>query len=517
MANDETIDDKFLHAVIEYNDSRQIDNTYDDKILKDIQEFINAGANINYQSSNGTTAIVEAAGYGTPELVKLLLAAGANVNLSDGDNTALTKALRFKHPNIEIVIILINAGADTNVNEGKPLSLAIAYHNVEIANILIFAGADVNIGIQEYFFGEYLPRKSSQLILASFLDRAEIVKLLLAVPGININLQNEDGNTALITACMKGNAEIVKLLLAVPGIDINLQNNNKNSALTAAFTKRHIDVVKLLLTVPGIDVNLQNNYENTALFHASTNGYTEIVSLLLAVPGINVNIQCEKSYTALVAASFYGHSDIVKLLLTVPEIDTNLQTIYGRTALMLAIRKNHTNIICMLLIAGADVNLKNEDGKKAIDYAIPQSIISDLLKNPSASLMMGKTNRGVIDIPDNNKTNSIAFDDITDGETVIRIQQFGKDFFYRLESWKEFMYNQLKNYPRDPIKNPANREIVTADQIDIFTAHIVPVVQNAPVVGSKRPRPANLRGGTRRRRKTRKANKRKRLTRRRRI
>ena len=75
--NDETIDDKFLNAVIEYNDR------HDEKILKDIQELINAGANVNYQSSNGITAIIEAAEYGTPELVKLLLAAGANINLKD--------------------------------------------------------------------------------------------------------------------------------------------------------------------------------------------------------------------------------------------------------------------------------------------------------------------------------------------------------------------------------------------------------------------------------------------------
>ena len=332
MANNETIDDKFLHAVMEY-----IDNTNDDKILKDIQEFINAGANVNYQSSNGTTAIVEAAGYGTPELVKLLLAAGADVNLSDGENTALTKVLRFEsHPNIEIVKILINAGADPNEHNGEPLFWATESNNIELLNILISAGADVNIELLDGFSD--LPSKSSQLMFASSIGRIEIVRLLL--------------------------------------------------------------------------------------------------------------------------------------------------------------------------IEGADVNLKNEDGKKAIDYAIPQSIISDLLKNPSASIMMGKKNRGVVYIPDNNKTNSIAFDDITNGETVVRIQQFGKDFFYRLESWKEFMNNELKNYPRRLIKNPINRAIVTADQIDIFTAHVVAADLNSSVVGSKRPRPANLRGGTRRRRSTRRAKKR---------
>lgn len=341
--NDETIDDKFLHAVIEYYDN----DRHDEKILKDIQELINAGANVNYQTSNGTTAIVEAAAYGTPELVKLLLAAGANVNLSDGEKTALTGALRFNsQPNIEIIKILINAGANPNEHNGEPLFWAIESNNIELLNILISAGVDVNIELLDGFSGD-LPSKSSQLMFASLLKNTEIVR--------------------------------------------------------------------------------------------------------------------------------------------------------------------------MLLIEGANVNLKNESGKKAIDYAIPQSIISDLLRNPSASLMMGKVNRGIVDIPNDNKTNSIAFDDITDGETVVRIQQFGKDFFYRLESWKDYMYNQLKNYPRAPIKNPANRTIVTADQIDIFTANIVSADLNSPVAGVKRPRPANLRGGTRRRRKTRKANKRKRATRRRRI
>jgi len=442
--NDGTIDDKFLHAVIEYNDSEKIDNTYDDKILKDIQEFLNAGANVNYQSSNGTTAIVEAAGYGTPELVKLLLAAGANVNLSDGDNTALTKALEHnENPNIEIIKILINAGADLNVNNGEPLFWAIESNNIELVNILISAGADVNIGIEDGYSGD-LPEKSSQLIFASVLERAEIVKLLLAVPGIDINLQNKYGDTALIVACKERNAEIVKLLLAVPEININLKNE----------------------------------YGDTALI-----------------------ITCRK-----------GNVEIVKLLLADPKIDVNLKNTYGDTALAVSTVENNFNIVNILLITGADINIIDNSGNKAIDY-VKTHAMQDLLSAPSASLMMGKTNRGVIDIPDNNKTNSIAFDDITDGETVIRIQQFGKDFFYRLESWKEFMNNELKNYPRRLIKNPINRAIVTADQIDIFTAHVVAADINSSVVGSKRPRPANLRGGTRRRRSTQRAKKR--ITRRR--
>ena len=436
MADDETIDDKFLHAVVEYNDSR-----HDNKILKYIQEFINAGANVNYQSSNGTTAIIEAAGHGTPDLVKLLLAAGANVNLSDGKkNTALTKALEHnENPNIEIVKLLINAGADLNVEDGEPLFWAIEYNNIELINMLISSGADVN--------------KASALMTAVEYDR---------------------------------DPELVKLLLAA-GADVNL-SDGENTALTKVLrfeSHPNIEIVKILINA-GADLNVHNG---EPLFWAIEFNNIELVNILISA-GADVNIG--------IGDGFSGD---------LPQKSSQL---------MFASLLKNTEIVRLLLIEGADVNHKNEDGKKAIDYAIPQSIISDLLKNPSTSLMMGKKNRGDVYIPDNNKTNSIAFDDITDGETVVRIQQFGKDFFYRLESWKEFMNNELKNYPRRLIKNPINRAIVTADQIDIFTAHVVAADLNSSVVGSKRPRPANLRGGTRCRRNTRRAKKQKHVTRRRR-
>jgi len=342
------------------------------------------------------------------------------------------------------------------------------------------------------------------------------LKRLLEIPGINVNLQDNDGQTALMYIASSTNLLAVQLLLAVPGIDVNLQNRFKKTALMKASEKGYIEIVKLLLTVPGITINLQDTNGDTALLNATQNEHIKIVKLLLAVPGIDVNLQNANGETALIIATYAKYIGIAELLLAFPGTNLNLQDANGRTALMYASKGGYTNIVRALLIVGADINIQNNRGRKAIFVATPQSVIHDLLRNPSASLMMGKTNRGVIDIPDDNKTNSIDLDDITDGETVVRIQQFGKDFFYRLENWKDYMNNQLKNYPRDPIKNPVNREIVTADQIDIFTAHIVPVVQNAPVVGSKRPRPANLRGGTRRRRITRRVNK-KRATRRRRI
>jgi len=296
---------------------------------------------------------------------------------------------------------------------------------------------------------------------------------------------NESINMQFIEAIENGNTELVKELLADPRIDINFKTKKGEMTplMYACSGFDNEEIVKLLLAVPGIDVNLtsknfgsDNEQGPTALYWAIQEGNTKIVKLLLAVPGIKL---ISSTYTPLLLAVFRKNVDIAR----------------------------------MLLIAGA--NTKVRGGRNIIDYALGNAM-QELLLAPSATLMIGKTNRGVIDIPDDNKTNGIDLDDITDGEIIVRIKQFGKDFFYRLENWKNFMNDRLKNYPREPIKNPANREIVTADQIDIFTAHIVPKVNNAPVVGSKRPRPANLRGGTRRRRTTRRAKKQKRSTRRRR-
>jgi ankyrin repeat protein len=54
----------------------------------------------------------------------------------------------------------------------------------------------------------------SPLIVASFLGRYDVVRLLLENPSIDIDFSSEDtGQTPLTSACMTGNYEIVKMLV----------------------------------------------------------------------------------------------------------------------------------------------------------------------------------------------------------------------------------------------------------------------------------------------------------------
>ena len=115
-----------------------------------------------------------------------------------------------------------------------------------------------------------------------------MVKLLLAHPDIDVNIQDTKGSTPLHRACQSNYIEIAKLLLSRPEIDINSQDKDGENALTIV-TKYDINIninlVKLLLTHPKIEMNL--NYKNYKylklrnLLKSHTNFYKNSVNKIL--------------------------------------------------------------------------------------------------------------------------------------------------------------------------------------------------------------------------------------------
>ena len=93
-----------------------------------------------------STALIDAAADGNIEVVKQLLAAGANVNAKNKwGGTPLHWAARGGHK--EIVELLIAKGANVNAKndeDGTPLHLAADRGHTEVVELLITAGADVN-------------------------------------------------------------------------------------------------------------------------------------------------------------------------------------------------------------------------------------------------------------------------------------------------------------------------------------------------------------------------------------
>ncbi len=113
------------------------------------------------------------------------------------------------------------------------------------------------------------------------MGNAEGMQNLIAA-GINVNQQKyPDNDTALMIAAGSGWTEVVRLLLNVPGIDVNIENYNAVTVLILAALNGRTEVVRLLLNVPGIDVNKQGIVGNTALIFAVESGNSAIVRELL--------------------------------------------------------------------------------------------------------------------------------------------------------------------------------------------------------------------------------------------
>jgi hypothetical protein len=138
---------------------------------------------------------------GNAERVKLFLDAGMPVETEN----ALGEAIEFGH--VEVAKVLIDAGADVNVVGEYDQTLVMnATSNekaTELIELLAKAGADVN---------KPNTYKIAPLAVVAEQGKLDAVKALLAA-GAKVNTRNNYGGTALSVAVMRGYAEVVRTLI----------------------------------------------------------------------------------------------------------------------------------------------------------------------------------------------------------------------------------------------------------------------------------------------------------------
>ncbi|XP_030311288.1 KN motif and ankyrin repeat domain-containing protein 4 isoform X2 [Calypte anna] len=162
------------------------------------------------------------------------------VNLADRNgNTALHYSV--SHSNFPVAKLLLDTGVchlDLQNRAGytavmlTPLATAETGEDMEVVMKLLKEG-DVNLQAAQ--------GGQTALMLGVSHERDDMVRALLSCQA-DVNLQDEEGTTALMVACRQGNADIVRLLLAQPGCQVTLTDKGGNSALSLA----HGDIAALL-------------------------------------------------------------------------------------------------------------------------------------------------------------------------------------------------------------------------------------------------------------------------------
>lgn len=135
--------------------------------------------------------------------------------------------------------LLIDAGADVNVRDiaTNATALIIATMDGYIGIVRLLIDEDANLNLQTNL-------GHTALMIGAINGYIEVVKLLID-KGADLNLQDNNGNTALMTAAFKGYTEIVRLLID-NGADLNLKNRFGETALMWAVKYGHTKIVKLL-------------------------------------------------------------------------------------------------------------------------------------------------------------------------------------------------------------------------------------------------------------------------------
>ncbi len=270
----------------------------------------------------------QAAYYGWPADVPVLLEAGVDVNLKDKDGvTALMIAgMRI---NTETVLALLDAGADVNANANNG------------ATALMMAGTPAGSS-------RLLGWRSKRFQLGK--DNTGTVRALLDA-GADVNARDQGGVAPLMIYGARANRATVLALLDA-GADVKAKDNNGMSALSYAAREGYADILRTLLDM-GAHLNKGDNLDQpTALMAAAERGHTEIVNLLLGTGA-------EVDYTALKQAAPGGHFEIVRTLLDAGAGDRALEQALSEAsqlALEQAARWGHFEIVRSLLDAGADPN-----------------------------------------------------------------------------------------------------------------------------------------------------------------
>lgn len=156
------------------------------------------------------------------EIVRILITGGADIHIKNINGKNSLQLAAYCGFNAEIVSMLLAAGAHVNIQDeysNTPLDSAVCFNNTEIVRMLIDAGAHVNIQNKH---------GRTSLHEAALKDNPVIVSMLLAAGG-NVNIQNKDGETPLHFAAYFGKTEIVNMFVTA-GADVDIQDKHGRTA-----------------------------------------------------------------------------------------------------------------------------------------------------------------------------------------------------------------------------------------------------------------------------------------------
>ncbi|XP_041355391.1 ankyrin-1-like [Gigantopelta aegis] len=340
-------DTPFIHAVAQGG------------CLESLEILVHHGCNVSSVNDKHETAMHVAAAFNSYQMIEPLLKKGLAINAVDcNQNTPLHTAILYR--SFDSAQCLVENGAQVNLQNRaghSPLHYAVC--------------TEENIRDQMPMVGFLSPQSTRDENSAQDLS-FNFVSYLVG-KGVNINLQNEDGNTPLHFAVQGLSFNIVNHLVEHGG-EINQQNENGNTPLHYAAQHGSVDIVSCLVENQA-ELDAEDKSGNTPLHLAARNCKMENISCLVD-KGAQVDCENIEGCTPLIYSSYCEQSRILEYLLRKGANSNHGNTTAVHAAAAFHCKKN----LQVLLDRGEDVNVLSKSGSTPLHMAVRWDLQKGLSK-----------------------------------------------------------------------------------------------------------------------------------------
>uniref|UniRef100_A0A6Q2YN99 E3 ubiquitin-protein ligase MIB2 n=1 Tax=Esox lucius TaxID=8010 RepID=A0A6Q2YN99_ESOLU len=193
--------------------------------------LLSKGANVNLLNNSMCTALHIAVNKGFTDVVRVLSEHLADINLQDSyGDTPLHDAIAKDFRNIiEILVVVPNIDFTQQNNRGFNLLHHAALKGNKLATEKILARARqlVDVKKEDGF---------SALHLAALNNHREVAEILLKEGRCDVNIRNNRNQTPLQLVVTQGHGDLVQLLVA-EGADVNMEDEDGDTAMHVALSR----------------------------------------------------------------------------------------------------------------------------------------------------------------------------------------------------------------------------------------------------------------------------------------
>ncbi|CAG01730.1 unnamed protein product, partial [Tetraodon nigroviridis] len=278
--------------------------------------LLSKGANVNLLNNSMCTALHIAVNKGFTDLVRVLTEHSADVNLQDsyGDTPLHDAIAKDFRSIIEILVLVPNIDFTQQNHRGFNLLHHAALKGNKLATEKILGRARqlVDVKKEDGF---------SALHLAALNNHRDVAEILIKEGRCDINIRNNRNQTPLQLAVTQGHTDLVQLLVA-EGADVNMEDEDGDTAMHVALLRPQLANVTLSPAMETGSTEDSGEGSSSTSLHCRLNasgllGNTEIsvgaaIACFLAQEGADINYANHKGKSPLDLVADGGTLQLLK-------------------------------------------------------------------------------------------------------------------------------------------------------------------------------------------------------------